>query len=420
MSGARPDLLERFPWQIDRYLALGLTILTTGALSAVMLAYGLYAADAVTAPFAVAFGLLTAFPFTSVDRWLAGLATADTRRLLLRALPRIMLGLLLGLLVSVLISLQIFQHEIGPQVIVMRQQAATEFQNTISNSPLAKQIFLLRNEVDNYLRTVNTGGSAKLNPEHDAIVISLQAQLHKAEQQKNAAYVRFICELYGGGQNCPSGSGTAGYGPSAARYQAAYNAAAQQVIKLQQEINSRISSLTVSSVSAAQARVNEAKQNLPSAQALLARDQETLAVEQSAFALSNTGPPDLFTREEALSKLSAGNVTLNSSRFLLALFVAAMECLPTAVILLLRQGAYERALEASRLPDVPAANSVGDGFRRRALAELRDDGLPTVSLSSGTRSMDTDDEYDQAIRLIQDSRPTSPPGGTLAPRSSAT
>jgi len=178
----------------------------------------------------------------------------------------------------------------------------------------------------------------------------------------------------------------------------------QAVNKLQEKIQAREKVLTASNQAAAQARVREAKQNLPGAQALLNHEETTQAAEQAAFAHANSGAPDLLTRLDALSRLSAQDPALSSAQFLLALFIASLELMPVTVMLLRRPGGYETAAEASQLPEARMTGSGHDAFRRRALAEMRDDGLPGSSLSHTEKSGNPEDSYDRAIRAMRDTR----------------
>ena len=167
LSGAQADILEREPTEKARYAALGGAILVTGVLSSACLAWGLYEAANVALVPAVAIGLILAFFFLNLDRWLLTPPTVGARRMLLTTLPRIMLGLLLGFLLSSVLILQLFREDINVKIPVIRQQEAAEFQQITTNSYLSKQIELLRDEIVNYQRIISTEGQVRLNPSQE-------------------------------------------------------------------------------------------------------------------------------------------------------------------------------------------------------------------------------------------------------------
>jgi hypothetical protein len=94
-------------------------------------------------------------------------------------------------------------------------------------------------------------------------------------------------------------------------------------------------------------RLQQAESALPNAKAQLANAQAQETALRNSFENNNLATNGLLIRLQALNELSAGDFTLNSTRFLLFLFFLVIECLPITVKLLQRPGIYEEILQAT-------------------------------------------------------------------------
>jgi len=102
LSGAQPEILAEFKHDQPKYVGIGSAVLITSTMAAVSMTFALHIAlDAsvlVAIPFALAWGLA----IMSLDRWLV---VSMTRKQLLLAIPRALLGLLFGIIISTPLTL---------------------------------------------------------------------------------------------------------------------------------------------------------------------------------------------------------------------------------------------------------------------------------------------------------------------------
>jgi hypothetical protein len=337
--------VDKVPGERVKFESQGSTLLITTALAVVSMWFALASAVGVNGILAVPFALLWGLVIMGIDRWLVtSMPPGNTRRKLAIAAPRIILAVLLGTLISTPLVLRIFQSEINTEILVMRQQQIAAFNNDPQNRQLTSKIDVQRSDVSSLQNVINSRGLVPVNPANDPVVQSLNKQRATAIKLEQQYYQRWQCEIGGiQGQGCSGSSGLAGSGPLAHADQNSYESATAQVNKLNNEIQARETALISNSPESAAARLQQAMDALPAAQAQLRISEDQLYSLQDSFGrvVSSDG---LLTRLTALDRLSRGDSDLNSARFLLFLLFLVIECLPVTVKLLQQPGEYEKIL----------------------------------------------------------------------------
>jgi hypothetical protein len=373
LSGAHAETLNLVPSERSRFESLGWSILITSGLATVSMWFALATTLSVNGIVAVPISLLWGFVIMGIDRWLVTSMPIDSNRKFALAAPRVVLALLLGTLISTPLVLRIFQTEINAQIATMQQNNYSAFLKQQQGSQVAQQVSTYSNELQYLNKVISSKGAVTPNTSSDPQIVtynkqltSLQSQLATWSQTETQALKEYSCQKYGGA-DCPK----AGIGPAAKASLASYNQAKGQVSNLQGEINqveqqirARDATLTSTTASAAQIRLQQAVAQQP-----VVENEYQTAVQrqnqlQASFYAQNQASHGLLTRLEALSELSDSNVTVAVARLLLFLLFLVIECLPVTVKLLQRPGHYEEALARAKEAekrDVEEYYGDGDG-----------------------------------------------------------
>jgi hypothetical protein len=345
LSGARQDILAQCPTERIKFQSLGWAIFITSAIATVSMWFALTSVLGLNPFLAFPIALLWGLVIMGIDRWLVTSMPTDGSRKWTIALPRLVLAMLLGSLISTPLVLRIFQSEINTQVALIRQQQASEFLTGQQNSSVHQQVTYWTSQVAALQRTINSRGTAPVNPSTDPVVQSLTRQRTSELTLEQQYYQQWQCQLYGG-----RGCTVKGNGPLAQASHRSYLQAVTQVATLTNEIQQRGNELSRASAESNQTRYQQAVSAMPAAQAQLnaARQQENTL--RSNFEARNNVTNGLLIRLQALNQLSGKDFTLNSARLLLFLLFLVIECLPVTVKLLQKPGNYEKILhEAARL-----------------------------------------------------------------------
>lgn len=403
MAGARPDILERCPGEKVRFESLGAAILIAGVLPLIGMFFALHEVLRLDVVPALALSFAWGLVIVSLDRWLVVSTEPGDRRMLVAALPRLMLALLLGFVISTPLILQMFRPEIDSQLAVIQRDRAAQFSSQVADGALSREIAHQRATVEAYQQVIASGGEETLDPSADPTIQALRTQLQRAQATANSAYERWQCELYGG-PGCVAGNGSL-----ALAAEQSYQQALQGVNSINNAINTREAVLMQQSHHAATLRLAEATQNLPSAQALLARDLNTLAEQEKQFTASNDSL-GLLAQLEALDQLSAQSAALNAARYLIFFLIVAIECLPVTVSLLQRPGNYEKFLALSRQQELRTTRPLFEATAQLGLEQMQEHmtELPVTP--------DDQDAYDHALRAMPDMRAVSPPDNDITHR----
>ena len=177
-----------------------------------------------------------------------------------------------------------------------------------------------------------------LNPADDPIVAGLTTQLDNERKVAASDYKAWQCQLYGG---CGSPQGN---GVLAQASETRYNSDERQITSLTSQIAAREQDLQATDVDSQQSRLQQAQATLPTAQAQLKAAQAEENSLLGNFQSTNSSTNGLLIRLKALDQLSAGDSTLQLTRFLLFLLFLVIEILPVTVKLLQQPGNYEEIL----------------------------------------------------------------------------
>jgi hypothetical protein len=360
LSGARAEVLDQCPSERVKFESLGWALLITSGMAVVSMWFALASALGVNGFLAFFPAVAWGFVIMGIDRWLITSLPLDAaRRRLAMALPRLLLALLLGTLISTPFVLRIFNSEITAQMVVMKQERAAAFLTQQANSQVGKQVTYWRNNVANLQKVIVSRGVVSLDPAADPQVQSLTKQRTAELALQQQYYKAWQCQLYGG-SGCP-----AGQGPLAKASQQNYENAKAQVAQLTTQIQQRETQLSATDKASQVARLTQAQNALPAAQAQLATAVARENALQQSFDIDNQHTNGLLIRLQALDQLSASNSTVNSARILLFLLFLVIECLPVSVKLLQQPGVYERILQAEKERELGDARQ---RYRRRRSA----------------------------------------------------
>ena len=336
LSGARPEILDRYPSERIKFQSLGWAILITATMATVSMWFALVNAMGINAigafPVAVIWGLI----IMGIDRWLVVSMPVDGKRKFAVAAPRLLLGLLLGSIISTPIVLRIFESEINNQISIIKDHNEVNFLNSQQHSSIQARINTWQATVTNLEQVITSDGARPLNPNSDPIVQGLNSQLTKARSNAAADYHAWQCQLYGG-CGAPKGSG-----PLAAASQKRYDNDEAQIATLNSEIQQRENAMQASDTSSQATRLQQAKNALPNAQAQLKAAQNEEDTLLGGFQSTNNSVNGLLIRLQALDQLSSGDSTVQMARILLFLLFLTIELLPVTVKLMQPQGNYER------------------------------------------------------------------------------
>lgn len=349
LSGARPEILERFPADRAKYVGIGAAIVITGAVASVSMTFALNTALAVPLAAALPSALAWGIAIMSLDRWLVvSLQRQHNRwRYFTLAVPRILMAVLFGSIISTPILLQVFQPEIARQVIVIQEQRINEFFRTLPASALSKRITADKARVVDLDRIIAGGGEPSTNPFSSPLITGLNQQLDAAKTTELNSFDLWQCELSGVSPKGTKCSGVVGNGPLAEAAHANYVLAATEVRTLQSQINTAVHQQVSSQGATRSRQVAQANAELRPAELQLNVDTNTQARLVAAFVKKNEASAGLLLRLQALSTISSQNASVNAARWLLFLLFTTIECLPVLVKVLLNLGpenAYEHAL----------------------------------------------------------------------------
>ena len=241
-----------------RFVAMAGILLTTASVATVSMFFALHHAVGLGVGWSVGFGLAWGVVIINIDRYLV-ISMSGTRghkwQMLLMMVPRVVLAALIALVVATPLVLQIFASDIGAELPILQQQQSKAFAQGIGSTADGQQLTKVQAEIAQEQAIVNGKTSQTLANDQNR-VNNLTGSLATAQNNANAAYRLWQCELQGGkGNGCPaSTSGQVGNGPRAKSDQQAYQSDEQQVTTLQGELTQARSTLTADQNNASQSK----------------------------------------------------------------------------------------------------------------------------------------------------------------------
>jgi hypothetical protein len=424
LSGARSDVLDRCTGERTRFHGLGGAILTTASIAATSMTFALASALKLFPPLAVLVGAVWGAAILSLDRWLVTSLPVEGRRRFGFAVPRVLLALLLGAVISTPLVLQIFKPEIDAEIVDIQRERVDAFARAQQSGEIGQRIADLEKSAAHMEAVIASRGETALDPAADPRIQELNTSHKQAVGQRDAFYQEWQCQLYVGPPKCAK----KGNGPLARKAEEAYNDAGGRVRDIDREIQRRRKELGDVQNAGKQSRLAQAQDGLRVVKTELDNLTGQQARLRDAFVTENRGSDGLLLRLESLGRVSQDNPTLNLARILLFLFILLIECLPVAVKLMQRPGAYDMILaelekqevnsavdqihEAGRRPgprDSPTRQYIADEPRTHVFDEPGAPAEPPPAEPYESRSFE-----DEALRDLRDNRATRPGEGDSA------
>ena len=340
LSGAKADVLDRCPSERAKFEGVGGAVLTTSVLATISMWFALYSALSVNPFLAVPVAAVWGLIIMSLDRWLVSSIPADGSRRWQLAAPRVLMAILLGFVISTPLVLQIFRPEINAQIVEIQQRRTEKFLTSQQQGTVGQDIAKWTASVASLQKVIASNGDVPLDPAADPRVKSLTTERDAEQKKAQTNYREWQCQLYGG-----DGCTRKGSGPLAAASKSAYDKGMKRVNQLDSEIESRKRQLTANDDASKKTRLDQARQNLPAAQAQLNAAQKRDNDLRSSFDSQNRADKGILIRLQALNEVAGKDGTLQTAQILLFLLFLLIECLPVTVKLMQRPGNYEKILK---------------------------------------------------------------------------
>ena len=351
LSGAQPEILAEFKHDQPKYVGIGSAVLITATMAAVSMTFALHIALDASVLAAIPFALAWGLAIMSLDRWLV---VSMTRKQLLLAIPRALLGLLFGIIISTPLTLQIFHVEIANRISYDHTNDLVAYDSSAAVKKLTTAVTADQQAVAKDQAVINSGGGATSGS--DPTITADKQKLASDQAQEQTYYKSWHCELYGG---C-AGTYVQGEGPAAKADYANYQYYLKQVQIDQTQLATDQTALRKSDSTDSANAVNGAQSSLIRDKAQLTQDQSTLTSMKDNYKTTLDKDTGILASLQALDELRMSNPTLFAAEFLLFLFFTAIEWLPIGVKLLLNLGpenSYEKALgEAEQVSLMRAEN----------------------------------------------------------------
>jgi hypothetical protein len=328
-----------------RFAAMAGVLLTTASVATVSMFFALHHAVGVSVGWSVPLALAWGTVILNIDRFLV-ITMSGTRGHPLQmtgmVLFRLALAALIALVVSMPLVLQIFASDISAELPILQEQKSAQFAKNLTKGADGQQLATINSKIAAEQNAINGTGS-----QGDASAVqALTEQLGTAQQQVNAATLKYQCELQGGkGNGCPtSTSGQSGDGPRTQADQEAVSKAQQNYNIINGELTQAQAKQKADEKIAVQGAGN-AQQALAKLvaqrQALLNQEDTQIANDDQA----NKKDTGLLAQIQALDAASAQNPGLAAAHWTVTALFFVIELLPVAVksiLLLGTETPYER------------------------------------------------------------------------------
>ncbi|QAY72951.1 DUF4407 domain-containing protein [Agromyces protaetiae] len=375
LGGARPDILELAPAQRPRYLAMGLVLIATAAVSAASASFAL--AIALTAPLwvAITVGVLWGLVILAIDRMLVVGMPRQPRAWanILLALPRIALALVIGVVVATPLTLQVFDREITAETEVMTLEAKQAFEEELANDARYADIPALEASVAAAKATIADGGRDALGADPD--YVAAQAATAAAQAAYDEANRVWLSELDG-----TEGTGIVGDGPITQSKKldrdgklAALDAAKAAEADAKAQAEARIAAGATTAVTQAQQQLAKDQADLDRLTA--ARDLESARYDAAAD--QSTG---MLARLDALSRIGERNPMLGFAHLMIALLFVCVELMPVLTKTLQNLMAPTAYDEVARVVDDATVATERERAAER-LRTVREEVAPRVDVA---------------------------------------
>lgn len=369
LGGGDRRLLQQVPQARDRFLQMGVVLLTTASLAVVSMAFALHDGMHASWLVAVPAGLFWGFVILNLDRLLVLTMgpTRDLRHLLLLAAPRLLMAALLALVISTPLVLRIFSSTIDNEMKRYQLQQSREQAQQESGTADQTRADRIREQIDEQQRILDghlpdeVVDPAAQNAESK--VADLQARTDRARRAKDDAYEAWQCELYGAGARCHGASKRRGPGPLAGAKRQQYDVAFGAFTTLQRQLTAAQAVLVRAQGTlegTQRSRLAEAQraagEQLPELEEQYERLEREIAADSAATDRANKDDTGILAQMRALSQATHEDSTLRTAHLVVAGLLFMIELLPVLVKILMNlapASAYEvlAALEDEEVKD---------------------------------------------------------------------
>lgn len=382
LGGADMDTLAAVPQERPRFVQMALVLLTTSSIAMVSMMFAMNDGVGVPLAAAIAVGIFWGFVILNLDRYLVmSMGHVRTwRRMLMMALPRLLLAAVISLVIATPLTLRIFQHDINVQVAKTQATESSQMKTLEGKSLPAQQAAQVQKQIDSDKSIL--AGHLPVNVSNPQLqddqtqVSQLQPKVARAKTAEINAYEAWQCELYGDGTHCANASSRSGNGPIAQAKQAVYQQDLATYNSLNQQLQTTQSKLAAEEKKLGSAQNTQlsqyqatARRDLPVEEKKLAGLNAQVQAEQNSAQSAVTNDNGILAQLSALSAAGAANSILKFAQIIVTLLFFFIEILPVMVKLLLNLApptAYDRVLETQTKMITDKADLKRVGARRDA------------------------------------------------------
>jgi Domain of unknown function (DUF4407) len=388
LGGADKTVLDQAPAERSRFVQMACVLLTTSGVAAASMSFALH--DGLAIPWAAA--ITVAFFWGAIilnlDRFLVlsiG-SVRDRKRLLILALPRLLLAFVLATVISTPLVLRAFQNDLNRQVLAINLRDAKQLRQEITSGPLQKDVNHLSEQITQEKQILSGHIPSVTNPQlatATALVSTWTRNVNAAQKAANAALEAYECELEGAGKNCRNASTNVGDGPLARAKYKEYKQAVATLAIDKQHLNAANKQLAAaqSSQRTLQRKVLKADQAqaqaaLPGLERRYSQALKELNAAEANASQVNSRASGLLTQIQALFQLSFSQPALGFAHLFVFLLFFLIEILPVGVKVLLNLGdetAYEVIAHSANAQKIDQANLDRINARQKAEAKSRTD-----------------------------------------------
>jgi hypothetical protein len=362
LGGANKDVLDQVPTERARFIQMALVLLTTSSIAVMSMMFALNDGVHVAFVAAVIGGIFWGFVILNLDRFLVLSMghTRDWKRLLLMALPRLLLAMVISLVIATPMTLRIFQHDINNAMVAAQATESKQDTKLIQQSGPAIEAsqVLAKINTDKAIQEGHLQGTVTSPAVTDAQtqVNTLTPQVAQAQTAMDKAQAAYQCEIDGSGVGCEGASNLAGDGPMAHLKEAEFQQAQTKYNSLNSQLQAAHQSLNTAEKSAEQnqgltlaQQKAAATQALPGLQAQYNKLEAQVTANETNAQNAVQNNNGILAQLQALSTAGAQNPMLGVAQWVVTLLFFFIEILPVLVKVMLNIGPlspYEKVLKA--------------------------------------------------------------------------
>lgn len=388
LGGADKAVLGQVPAERARFVQMAGVLLTTSGVAAASMSFALHDGLAIPIAAAIVVAFFWGVIILNLDRFLVisiG-SVRDRKRLLLLALPRLLLAFVLATVISTPLVLRAFQNDLNRGVLTINLRNAKLLRQEITGGPLQKDVNHLSDQITQEKLIISGHIPSVTNPE----LASAQGQantwttkVNRAQTAANIALEAYECELEGAGKNCRNASSNLGNGPLAHAKYVEYKQALAALASDKKQLNAASKHLQSAQnlqrtqqgkvLKADQAQAQAAMPGLERRYSQALRELNTAQANANQV---NNRASGLLTQIQALFQLSFSEPALGFAHLFVFLLFFLIEILPVGVKVLLNLGdetPYEVIANAASAQKIDRANLDRINARQKAEAKSRTD-----------------------------------------------